>query len=104
MARNPFSQLASLGEEVLGKASHNPAASRVLHSRVVQGAGQLKDRVDDLAKQVRGLQRLEQRLAALEERLAKLEGPPARKPATKRPAAAKRPAPAAKAPPATTPD
>jgi TolA-binding protein len=69
MARNPLSQLASLGEEVLGKAAQNPAASRVL-----QSAMQLKDRVDDLSKRVRGLEQLEKRLAQLEKRVAKLEG------------------------------
>ena len=76
MPRNPLSQLASLGEDVLDKASKNPTASRVLH-----GAMQLKDRVDDLSKRVRGLEQMEKRLAQVEKRLAKLEGKPARKPA-----------------------
>ena len=75
MARNPLSQLASLGEEVLEKASQNPTAARVLH-----GAMQMKDRVDDLSKRVRGLEQMEKRLAQLEKRLAKLEGKPAAKP------------------------
>jgi hypothetical protein len=80
MNRNPLAQLASLGEEVLDKASQNPTAARVL-----QGAVQLRDRVDDLGKRVRGLEQMEQRLSQLEERLAKLEGP------AKKPAAAKKP-------------
>ncbi len=84
MNRNPLSQLASLGEEVLDKASQNPTAARVL-----QGAAQLRDRVDDLGKRVRGLEQMEQRLSQLEERLAKLEGP------AKKPAAAKKPKPPA---------
>src|SRR3982751_2965226 len=85
MARNAFSQLASLGEEVLGKAAHNPTAARML-----QGAVQLKERVDDLSKRVRGLEQMEKRLAQLEKRIAKLEGS-ARKPAASRkPAAAKK--------------
>jgi TolA-binding protein len=75
MAKNPLSQLASLGEEVLGKASQNPTASRL-----VQGAMQLRDRVDDLSKRVRGLEQMEKRVAQLEKRIAKLEGG-ARKPA-----------------------
>jgi TolA-binding protein len=79
MARNPLSQLASLGEEVLDKASKNPTASRVL-----QGAMQLKDRVDDLSKRVRGLEQMEKRLAQLEKRLAKLEGAAKSKPAASR--------------------
>jgi hypothetical protein len=83
MNRNPLSQLASIGEEVLDKASQNPTAARVL-----QGAAQLRDRVDDLGKRVRGLEGMEQRLAELEERLAKLEKKP---PAAKaKPTAAKK--------------
>jgi hypothetical protein len=70
MNRNPISQLASLGEEVLGKASQNPTAARVIGS-----AMQLKDRVDDLSKRVRGLEAMEQRIAALEERLDEIEKP-----------------------------
>ncbi|HVV59695.1 MAG TPA: hypothetical protein VHC45_15150 [Gaiellaceae bacterium] len=70
MTRNPISQLASLGEEVLGKASQNPTAARVIGS-----AMQLKDRVDDLSKRVRGLEAMEQRIAALEARIDELEKP-----------------------------
>ena len=69
MARNPLSQLASLGEEVLEKAAQNPATSRV-----VSGALQLKDRVDDLTRRVRGLEAMEKRIEQLEKRLAKVEG------------------------------
>jgi TolA-binding protein len=84
MTRNPIAQLASIGEEVLDKASQNPATARV-----VQAAVQLKDRVDDLAKRVRGLETLEQRLGELEARVEKLEGgTAARKPAAKKPPAA----------------
>ena len=91
MTRNPISQLASLGEEVLDKASQNPTTARV-----VQAAMQLKDRVDDLARRVRGLEGLEQRLAQLEERVVKLEGTAVKKPAAKKtPPAATTPPPAA---------
>jgi BMFP domain-containing protein YqiC len=80
MNRNPLSQLASIGEEVLDKAAQNPTAARV-----IQGATQVRDRVDDLGKRVRGLEQMEQRLAELEARLAKLEHKPktstAKKPA-----------------------
>ena len=68
MAKSPLDRLASLGEEVLGKAQQNPAAHRLL-----QGAMQLKDRVDDLSKRVRGLEGMEKRIAELEGRLKKLE-------------------------------
>jgi TolA-binding protein len=69
MAKTPLDRLTSLGEEVLGKASQNPAAHRL-----VQGAMQLRDRVDDLSKRVRGLEQMEKRLDQIEKRLAKLEG------------------------------
>ena len=79
MAKSTLDRLASLGEEVLDKASQNPAAHRIL-----QGAMQLKDRVDDLSKRVRGLEQMEKRLNQLEKRLAKLEG------TTKKPSASSR--------------
>lgn len=67
--KNPLDRLASLGEEVLGKAASNPTAHKLL-----QSATQLKDRVDDLSKRVRGLEAMEKRINQLEKRLAKLEG------------------------------
>ena len=75
MAKSPLDRLASLGEEVLGKASQNPAAHKLLH-----GAMQLKDRVDDLSKRVRGLEQMEKRLNQIEKRLAKLESASRTKP------------------------
>ena len=91
MTRNPIAQLASLGEEVLDKASQNPTTARVVNAAV-----QLKERVDDLAKRVRGLEALEQRLAQLEVRGGQLGGAPAKKPAAKKtPPAATTPPPAA---------
>jgi hypothetical protein len=88
MAKNPLSQLASFGEEVLGKASHNPAAARVLN-----GAMQLKDRVDDLSKRVRGLESMEKRLGQLEKRIAKLEGGTRKPAASSKTTAAKKTSP-----------
>jgi hypothetical protein len=85
MGKSPLDRLASLGEDVLGKASQNPTAAKLL-----QGAMQLKDRVDDLSKRVRGLEAMEKRLALLEKRVAKVEGAAkkssatAKKPATKK--------------------
>jgi outer membrane murein-binding lipoprotein Lpp len=69
MGKSPLDRLASLGEDVLGKASQNPTAARML-----QGAMQLRDRVDDLSKRVRGLEAMEKRLAQLEKRVARVEG------------------------------
>jgi hypothetical protein len=77
MTKNPLDRLANLGEEVLGKASQSPNLARLL-----QGATQMKDRVDDLTKRVRGLEGMEKRLSALENRIAKLEGASKRKSAT----------------------
>jgi chaperonin cofactor prefoldin len=69
MTKSTLDRLTSLGEEVIGKASQNPNVARV-----VGAATQLKDRVDDLSKRVRGLEGMEKRLADLEGRLKKLEG------------------------------
>ena len=76
MAKTPLDRLANLGEEVLGKAAQNPSLSRVL-----QTAMQLRDRVDDLTKRVRGLEAMEKRIDELEQRVAKLEEPPKKTPA-----------------------
>jgi phage shock protein A len=81
MPRNPLTQLATLGEDVLEKASQNPAAARL-----VQSATQARDRLDDLTKRVRGLESMENRIVELEERVKKLENN--KKPAAARKAAA----------------
>ena len=69
MAKSTLERLTTLGEEVIGKASQNPNLARV-----VGAATQLKDRVDDLSKRVRGLESMEKRIAELDQRLKKLEG------------------------------
>jgi hypothetical protein len=69
MTKNPLSQLATIGEEVIGKAAQNPTASKVLQSAML-----MKERVDDLSRRVRGLESMERRIEQLEKRLAKLEG------------------------------
>ncbi len=68
MSKSPLSQLASLGEEMIEKASQNPAAAKLL-----EAGQQLRDRVDDLSKRVRGLEAMENRIAELEGRVEKLE-------------------------------
>jgi hypothetical protein len=70
-----MSQLASAGEEALGKLAGSPATRNA-----VQGAINVKDRVE---KVVRGLDGMEKRVAALEKRLAALEKTPAKVPAKK---------------------
>jgi hypothetical protein len=80
MGRNPLNQLASVGEDLLEKASQNPRTAKI-----VQSANDARNRVDDLAKRVRGLEALEKRIAELESRVQKLE--------TKKSAAARKPTP-----------
>ena len=79
MAKTPLDRLANLGEEVIGKAAQNPNLSRVVHA-----ATQLRDRVDDLTKRVRGLEAMEKRIDELEQRVADLEKPPKKTAATKK--------------------
>jgi polyhydroxyalkanoate synthesis regulator phasin len=79
MAKTPLDRLANLGEEVLGKAAQNPSLSRL-----VQTAVQLRDRVDDLTRRVRGLEAMEKRIEELEGRVAKLEKPPKKTTPTKK--------------------
>jgi TolA-binding protein len=93
--KSRIAQLASIGEDVLDLAAKSPAANRVR-----RGAVQLKDRVDDLQKQVRGLQGLEEQIAKLERRVDKLERS-AKRARSASPAARKPRAP--KAPPPTSP-
>ena len=62
--RSLFSQMASLGEDALGRLAQNPTTSRMMQSAV-----ELKERVDDLARRVRGLEEMEQRLERLEQRM-----------------------------------
>jgi TolA-binding protein len=88
MAKSTIDRITS---EVMDRASQYPTANRVL-----QGAMQMKERVDDLSKRVRGLEAMEKQLAEIEKRLAKLEGGAKRaagKPAgAEKPAAAEKPA------------
>ena len=70
-------QLASVGEGAIGRLAQNPVTHRAL-----EGALQLKERVEKLVK---GFESLEQRMTAVEQRLDALEKPkraPARKSTT----------------------
>jgi hypothetical protein len=66
-------QLASAGEEAIGKLSQIPGANKAL-----EGFVQVKDRVEKL---VHGLETMEKRMKAVEKRLDALEKPK-RRPAT----------------------
>ena len=74
--RSVISQLTSVGEGALGKLAQNPVAHKAL-----DGALQVKDRVDKL---IRGLDSLEQRIAAIEKRLDAVEGKPKRRTTVRR--------------------
>ncbi len=84
--------LTDRGEDVVGKIAELPATQRV-----VEMAKELRERVDDLQKKVRGIDELEKRVAALERRVAKLTGQGGgRKATTTRPKAKPKPKPKAK--------
>jgi hypothetical protein len=63
--RTMISQLQSVGEGALGKLAQSP----VTH-KAVEGAIQVKDRVEKL---VRGLEAMDERVSKLEARIADLE-------------------------------
>jgi hypothetical protein len=67
--KNIVERLADAGEEAIQRLGGAPGADRVMGT-----LGSLRERVDELQKSVRGIERLEKRLAAIERRLDKLEG------------------------------
>ena len=73
MTKSTIDRLTSLGDQVIGKASEK-ASQNPTANRVMQSAMQMKERVDDLSKRVRGLEATEKQIAELEKRVAKLEG------------------------------
>ena len=68
MGRNPLNQLASVGEDLLEKASQNPRTAKI-----VQSANDARNRIDDLSKRVRGFEAMEKRIAELESQVQKRE-------------------------------
>ncbi len=81
-------RLADAGGEAMQKLSDLP-----MGKALVDGAQQLRERLDELATRIRAIDPLEKRITALEKRLEALEkkSKPAarRKPAAKKPAAKK---------------
>lgn len=87
--RDFASRLADAGGEAMQKLTDLP-----MGKALVDGAQQLRDRLDELGTRIRAIDPLEKRVTALEERLAALEkkSKPAarrRKPAAKKPATKK---------------
>jgi uncharacterized small protein (DUF1192 family) len=68
--RDLVSRLTEAGEEALQKLGDLPGGQRV-----VQTVNDLRTRVDDLGKRVRGVEELEARVAKLEKEVAALKRP-----------------------------
>ena len=62
-----FSKLSERGEDVVGRISDMPAAQRIFDAGM-----QLKARVDEMQKKMRGLDELEKRVKALEKKVDEL--------------------------------
>ena len=73
-------RLADAGEEALQRLSDLPGGQRA-----VGAFNDLRARVDELGKKVRGIDALEARVAKLERELAALKKPPARRSAPRKP-------------------
>jgi hypothetical protein len=79
-----MTRLADAGEEALQKLVELPGGHKALNAY-----NDLRTRVDELSKKVRGIDALEARVAKLEKELATLKKAkaPARRPAPRKPAA-----------------
>ena len=62
-----LSKLADRGEEAISKVGDVPGAQRLLDA-----AGGMRDRLDDIQKRLRGLDAIEKRLTALERKVDKM--------------------------------
>ncbi len=64
-----FSRLADRGEQMVGRITDLPGAKHLVDRVAALAKG-----LDDVQKQLRGLERLEKRMAQIEKRLDKVEG------------------------------
>jgi polyhydroxyalkanoate synthesis regulator phasin len=88
--KDVIARLANRGEDVINKLAELPGGAKAL-----KAFNELRDRVDELGRKVRGIEALEARIATLERQVAAL------KPAARAPrAAAAKPKPAPRKPPA----
>jgi uncharacterized protein YoxC len=62
-----LTRLSDVGEEALSRVAGSQATSRVL-----EGVGGMRERLDDVQRKVRGLDALEKRVAKLEKRVDEL--------------------------------
>ena len=67
--RTLVSRLADAGEEAIQKLSTAPGGDRLLGA-----VNAMRDRMDDMQKQLRAIATIEKRLSAIERRLDKIEG------------------------------
>jgi len=67
--KNIVERLTGAGEEAIQRIGSAPGADKVLGA-----LGTLRDRVDEMQKSVRTIDKLARRLTAIEKRLDKLEG------------------------------
>jgi hypothetical protein len=79
--RDMIARLAERGEQTIARLAELPGGTKAL-----KAANDLRTRVDELGKKVRGIDALEQRVAKLEEELAALKRAPKSKAAPKPPA------------------
>ena len=80
--KDVMARLANRGEDVLNKLAELPGGAKAL-----KAFNELRERVDDLGKKVRGIEALEERVAQLEKQVATLMP----KPATRAPRAKPKP-------------
>src|SRR5262249_36579081 len=75
-SKDLLSRLADAGEEAIQRLGDVPGGERLLSA-----ANSMRERMDDLSKRVRGLEKLEARIVDLERRVDELSGTKASKPA-----------------------
>jgi hypothetical protein len=68
--KDVLSRLATRGEDVIQKLGELPGGAKAL-----KAFNDLRDRVDELGKKVRGIDALEERIAVLERQVAALSRP-----------------------------
>jgi hypothetical protein len=74
--RTIVSRLADAGEEAIQRLGGAPGADRI-----VGALNAMRDRMDDMQKQLRAIATIEKRLNAIERRLDKIEGKGSKTPA-----------------------
>jgi hypothetical protein len=77
--RTFVNRLADAGEEAIQRLGTAPGGERLLGA-----VNTLRDRMDDMQKQLRAITSIEKRLAAIERRLDKLEGKGTKAPARRK--------------------